>query len=980
MGALMAHVDWAASPLGPVAGWPQSLRSILSILLTSQQPILLWWGPELVQFYNDAYRPILGRSMHPAALGERGKVTWSGIWEVIEPMIATVLRGDSTMVEDGLLILDRNGYPEEGYFDYAYSPVRDESGAVGGIFAACGEMTTRVIGERRLRLLQELSIDVGASQTVTQACDRAIDTLSAAAFDVPFAAIFLTEEVGSTYLASAFGLVPADLSPAVWPLDQMAAATGPVVLTDLRAAGHVLPGGPWPEPADTAVLVPLAIRTTHNDGAVILGVSPRRALDTDYLSFLSVVAGQLGAAIANARAREDERAKATALAAVIQAKTDFVANVSHEFRTPLTLLLGPLETALAALEADSPLREGLETAHRNAQRMLRLTNTLLDFSRMEGGHLEARFEPVDLPALTSEITNAFHAVFEHSGVELIVACEPAGKTVFLAVDLWEKIVLNLLSNAYKFTFSGSVTVTTRASDGGVQLLVADTGEGIPATELPRLFERFHRVPGTRSRSHEGTGIGLALVQELVGLHGGTIEVASTPGRGTTFTVTVPLGSNHLPADQCSVSRSGPLPTTPSSLVAEALRWLPGTTDPHPAPGPLAAAHAAQLDRPCILVVDDNTDMRNYLTRVLQEHYDVRTSPDGATALEVIKTCAPQLVLTDVMMPNLNGLELTARLRADPSTAHIPVIMLSARAGPEAAVDGLGAGADDYLAKPFTTAELLARCRTSIELATLRTAALREAEHRYEREHALALQLQHALLPEALPSLHNMICAAHYQPCTEGAQIGGDWYDVIDVSAAYVVAVVGDVVGHDLRAAATMARFRNAIRAYAIEDPSPAAILNRVDQFAERLEPDFATVVVVTLDTRTGTFRYANAGHPPPLIAGPGTATRTLDEDVDPPLGLSPAPRIELSGQLLAGETLLLYTDGLIERRNESITDGIARLSQAFAALARSHPVAAIPEQLATDLIGERADDDVALLALSYVPAAARPGWVQRSPV
>lgn len=972
MGALMAQIDWAANPLGPVAEWPQSLRSTLSIMLSSQQPILLWWGPELVQFYNDAYRPILGQSLHPAALGQQGRVTWSGIWEVIGPLIDTVLGGESTLIEDGLLILDRNGYPEEGYFNYAYSPVRDDSSAIAGIFATCAETTTRVIGERRLRLLQRLSADVGGAQTVPASCDRAIKILAEASHDVPFAAIFLTDSVGRTHVASAFGLQPADLDPAAWPIHRASASTGPLVLTGLRESGRSLPGGPWPEAADNAVLISLPTRTTDHQAAVILGVSPRRALDADYLSFLSVVAGQLTAAIASAQVREEECAKAAAMTALSQAKTDFVVNVSHEFRTPLTLLLGPLETVLSDLDADSPLREKLETAHRNAQRLLRLTNALLDFSKIEDGHFEPSFELVDLSELTTEITRSFQEVFEQSSVELIVACEPATEQVFVDVDLWEKIVLNLLSNAYKFTFSGSVTVATHAGNGTTQLIVTDTGEGIPAAELPRLFERFHRVSGTRSRSHEGTGIGLALVHELVAQHGGTIDVLSTPGIGTTFTITLPLGADHLQTERDSRPRTAPLTAASRHYAAEALRWLPARPDTEPAPGPSTKSNIDQPDRPCILLVDDNADMRRYVTLVLADRYDVRTAVDGAAALVTLRTCAPDLILTDVMMPNVNGLELTSRLRADPCTAHIPVIMLSARAGPEAAVVGLDAGADDYLAKPFTTSELLARCRTNIELSQLRTAALHDAEHRYQREHAVALQLQQALLPDALPSIRNVTCAAHYQPCTEGAQIGGDWFDVIDASDAYVVAVVGDVMGHDLRAAATMARFRNAIRAYAIEDPSPAAILNRVDQFAERLESDFATVIVVTIDTRTGEFRFANAGHPPPLIVGRDSAPRTLLQDVNPPLGLSPLPRTDSRDRLLAGETLLLYTDGLIERRDETITDGLSRLTQAFGALARSHPLSAIPEQLATDLVGDRADDDVALLALSYLPAATSP--------
>ena len=969
MGALMAGLDWDLTPVGPVAEWSQNLKTVISLLLTSQQPIFVWWGPDLVQFYNDAYRPILGEKLHPAALGQRGTVTWSGIWDVIEPMINEVRQGGSTRVEDGLLVIDRNGYPEECYFDYAYSPIRDEGGDVGGIFAACGDVTTRVIGERRLRLLENLSADVNESLTVQNACERATQTLSMVTYDVPFAAIFLADDSDKLALASAVGLAPSDLMPESWPLDQVGASGPPVILRDLQESGRQLAGGPWPEPAHTVVMVALAGGTTRNDGVVLLGVSPRRALDDKYLSFLSAVASQLSAAITSARVRADNTAKAESHAALDQAKTAFVANVSHEFRTPLTLLLGPLERALARDDIDPSMREELDAANRNAQRLLRLTNAFLDFAQMEDGRLDATFEPVDLPLLTAEVTKSFQAVFEHSGVDLIVDCQQGGDPVFVDVELWEKIILNLLSNAFKFTLTGSVTVTTCVVDNYAQLSIADTGEGISAAEIPRLFERFHRVWGTRSRSSESSGIGLAFVRELVTLHGGTIVVRSTPGVGTTFIIDIPLGADHLPADQCRGPRNAlPEPSAPG-FAAEAMMWQNDDISNPDSAGsePLATNNADSEGRPIILVVDDNQDMRNYLSRVLGEHYVVHTASDGSTALASVENCKPHLVITDVMMPNIDGLELTQRLRAQPTTAHIPIIMLSARAGVEAAVDGLGAGADDYLTKPFTTAELLARCRTNIELAELRSAAISGAEQRYEQQHAIALLLEAALLPEALPTLDNLTLAAHYQAYTQNARIGGDWYDVVDLGGGNILAVIGDVVGHDLRAAATMARFRNAIRAYAIEDPSPASILNRIDQFVERLESEFATVLIITLNAHTGEFKYANAGHLPPLIAPHTGAVRALNRALYPPLGLSPQTRTEAIDQLQPGDTLLLYTDGLIERRYETITDGIARLSRAFEASAQSHATANLPQQLAEDLVSDRVDDDIAILAIAYTP-------------
>jgi PAS domain S-box-containing protein len=286
--------------------------------------------------------------------------------------------------------------------------------------------------------------------------------------------------------------------------------------------------------------------------------------------------------------------------------------------------------------------------------------------------------------------------------------------------MWEKVVLNLLSNALKFTFAGGIAVRLRQEDGSARLSVTDTGTGIPADELPRLFERFHRVADARGRSGEGSGIGLAMVRELVGLHGGTIDVDSAPGAGTTFTVTLPTGTAHLPADRLAE----PVPDAPAMspaavpIVTEALRWLP---DDDAAESPSAPPDPAAVSGR-VLVADDNADMRGYLLRLLGPRYDVRAVADGRQALDAALADPPDLVVSDVMMPELDGMGLLAALRAEPRTARVPVVLLSARAGEEAAVEGLAAGADDYLVKPFSAQELLARVRAHLELGRARRAA------------------------------------------------------------------------------------------------------------------------------------------------------------------------------------------------------------------------------------------------------------------
>src|SRR6185436_7989779 len=366
-----------------------------------------------------------------------------------------------------------------------------------------------------------------------------------------------------------------------------------------------------------------------------------------------------------------------ALAEIDRAKTAFFSNVSHEFRTPLTLLLGPTQDALAS--PDQALRgEALESVHRNALRLLKLVNALLDFSRLEAGRVEAVYEPVDLSALTRDLASGFRSAVERAGLAFHFESDEIAQPAFVDRGLWEKIVLNLLSNAFKFTFQGAISVTLRQTPGHYELAVADTGVGIPENELPHVFERFRRVEGARARTHEGSGIGLALVQELARMHGGEAAVTSAPGQGSTFTVTIPRGSAHLPAERIRAAAPDGASALPAirAFVEEAVRWADQEADVEAPPG------AAR-----ILVVDDNADMRAYLGRILGARWAVETQPDGVAALAAALARPPDLVLSDVMMPALDGFGLLDALRAEESTRHVPVVLLSARAGEEARIEG-----------------------------------------------------------------------------------------------------------------------------------------------------------------------------------------------------------------------------------------------------------------------------------------------------
>ncbi len=729
MGELMRALDWSRTALGPVETWPQSLRTTVSTCLDSRFAIVIWWGPEMVTLYNDRYIGILGEK-HPEALGMRAKEIWPYIWHIVGPMLQGVMeRAEATWSDNLLLELERNGYPEECYFTFSYSPIRDESGGVGGIFTPVQETTSQFIGERRLRTLRDLAEDarVARAQTSEEICRLAGRTLAKNPHDVPFAAFYLfsgdcseARLEGTSGIPAGAPLFPAllraeDAVSAQWPFarvfhdsdthDSGQRLTGPET-SPVPANVADVPCGAWPLPPHEVLLLPLSSAGLRI-GFAILAISPRKRLDEDYLSFLTLIGSHVTTAIVEARSLEEERNRATALAEIDRAKTTFFSNVSHEFRTPLTLMLGPLEDLLS-MESAFPPHAGalLSVAHRNGLRLQRLVNTLLDFSRIEAGRVQASYEPTELAAFTADLASSFRAAVEKAGLELIVDCPPLPEPVHVDRDMWEKIVLNLLSNAFKYTFEGSIAVRMRAKGEHTELAIEDTGTGIPEHELPHLFERFHRVEGARGRTQEGTGIGLALVAELIRLQGGAVTVDSTLGRGSTFKVSIPFGTAHLPRERVTPARAQVSAVSSTALhvesfIEEVAGWLPranslaaasaGNTS-MPERTASITATARKPSRPAVLVADDNADMRDYISRLLAGQYEVHAVTNGEEALAAVIGDAPDLVLSDVMMPGLDGFALIRALRQNPATSAIPVILLSARAGEESRVEGLDAGA------------------------------------------------------------------------------------------------------------------------------------------------------------------------------------------------------------------------------------------------------------------------------------------------
>jgi signal transduction histidine kinase len=695
-------------------------------------------------FYNDGYIPILGVTKHPGWLGRSGKECWKEIWSTVGPMLEGVFEtGVATWSEDLLLVMDRNIPREENYFTFSYSPIRDDAGKVPGIFCACYESTEQVVRGRRLQTLRDLGRTVIDVKSAEEACEAAARTLEVNPHDVPFALLYLLEDgfqngaqnarlIATTGFKETSETIPEQVAleeSSVWPFLEVFKTGSGGIVTGLTTRFGALPGGPWPDSPEAAYVLPIAapgkIKPT---GFLVAGLSPRRVVDADYRSFFDLIAGHVGTAIANARAYQEERKRAEALAEIDRAKTAFFSNVSHEFRTPLTLMLGPLEEAVLETRLLPDVRERLDGAHRNSIRLLKLVNTLLDFSRIEAGRIEAVYERVDLCALTRELASVFRSAVEKAGLSLVIDCEPVSTPVYVDREMWEKIVFNLVSNAFKFTFEGEIAVALKEKGDRVELSVSDTGTGIPEAELQHLFERFHRVKGARGRSYEGSGIGLALVQELVKLHHGSVGVVSEVERGSTFTVSIPTGMNHLPADRLGAGKT--LVSTNlrgEAYVEEAAKWLPLTGDSIASVSEPEISEADAV-RPRILLADDNADMRDYVRRLLANKFDVEAVGDGEAALEAARAGQFDLVLSDVMMPKLDGFGLLHALRSDDKTRTIPVILLSARAGEESRVEGMGAGADDYLVKPFSARELLARVESHVNLQRERKRSEEKLEH------------------------------------------------------------------------------------------------------------------------------------------------------------------------------------------------------------------------------------------------------------
>ncbi len=699
-----ASFDWSGTPLGAPALWPESLRTTVATVLRGRFPMCLEWGDSFVLIYNDAYIDILG-AKHPALALPVSEV-FPEIWDAVaEHHLAVLHGGGSQYQEDVPFVIERGVGLEEQYFTFSWSHVAPgpTDTSPGGILSLLSARTREVVGARRLAVLNLLTNRASGQVEPRAAVSGCLEVLSGGASDLVYGGFYAIDDLGDITAGDSFGVPPSRL-PADGEAPQVVIDCARTAVTTIDAAG---------DGSDIPALVALPIRARDRvAGTLLLAPHPLRPLDLEHRQWLGLVAEQVGRMLSLATARSDEQARLSALAEIDAAKSDFLSNVSHEFRTPLTLLTGPLEDALATPSAGLS-RAQMEVMHNSGRRLLRLVDALMDVARMDVEPREARIAPVDLTTLTHDLALPFELVATRAGLMLTTALDEIG-VVASDPELWECIVINLVANAIKYTPAGLVEITLVLEEDEVVLRVSDSGVGIEASQHQRIFERFHRVLGPDAKTIEGTGLGLSLVADAARTLGGAVSVTSETASGSTFTVRVPL--RHASPDELPITHSIEGATT---LARDLASVLPPSAIGSATGDSESTTPKRDDSLPVILVVDDNAAMRDRVAHVLAPLGRVIACGDGVEALETISSRQIDLVVTDVAMPRLDGLALVERLRADERNAAVPVVVLSARAGAAAATSALELGADDYVVKPFASADLLARCRSTLALARLR---------------------------------------------------------------------------------------------------------------------------------------------------------------------------------------------------------------------------------------------------------------------
>jgi signal transduction histidine kinase/CheY-like chemotaxis protein len=690
MGALMRSRDWTTSPLGAPATWPDTLKSAVATCLSSHFPMVIWWGPELLMLYNDAWQPILGDTKHPSGLGRPGAESWPETWPIVRVQFENALKGIASWSEDLLLASDRHGFLEECYFTYSHSPLRDASGRVVGVCSVVSETTSRVLNERRLRVLRDLSnatIDATSeSASAQRVCTKLVELLCRGNPDVPFAIQYLTDAGGSACLCASAG-IDDRLFPAVigagetdsWGIAQSLRSRTPVT-TDAPSVAGGLPGGVWPEPTNRIMSLPLSRsdRSTSPCGALLVGINSRLRLDQPYEDFLKLAAAQLASAVSALQLLENERLARAEAERSARVKDEFLAMVSHELRTPLNAVIGWTEILKRDL-ADPVLASSAVTIiERNARRQARLISDLLDISLITSGSMRLEVQPIDLRVVIDAAIEAVAPAAAEKRVTLEPRLAAQSRTIHGDPVRLQQVVWNLLVNAIKFTpTAGRVEIALTTAGANAELRVTDTGEGIDPSVMPHIFEGFRQADASPARRHGGLGLGLTIVKQFVELHGGHVSAESKgQGHGTTFIVRLPYGDSER--------------LLPSGSARAAVK---------------ATVEPAQLRNTRILVIDDDRDAVRMMRRFIEDASGhVRTASTAKQALDILTRETFDVIVSDIAMPGGDGYDLIDEIRR--RGVATPAVALTAFAHADDRKRALARGYQAHIAKPVDPVELL----------------------------------------------------------------------------------------------------------------------------------------------------------------------------------------------------------------------------------------------------------------------------------
>ncbi len=653
-------------------------------------------------------------------------------------------------------------------------------------------------------------------------------------------------------------------------------------------------------------------------------------------------------------------------------KSNFFANISHEIRTPLTLILSPVESVLQGDYGDHIDKKFFENLHRNAIRLLKLINNLLDFSKIEAGRMNLKIQEMDVVLYIKNYISSVHSAAESKEITLDFSSLNKETVLFIDIEKFDKIIMNLFSNALKFTEKGgSIKISIRDDDKNCFIEFIDTGIGIPSDKLESIFDRFSQADTDSTRKFEGTGIGLALAKEFVELHDGFIIAKSKyiedykNDHGTTFTVTIPKGKEHFQnKENIQFVKSTELE---ESVTDHRFSGMSELNELRQETEIVKSEFVSNKTKINILVVEDNQDMRNFLNFLLKDLYNVHLAINGEEGLKFAYEIKPDLIVSDVMMPIMNGYEMTKRIKENDEIKRIPVILLTAKAEISNKIEGLEYGADDYLTKPFNSKELLTRIKTHLKNYEYEKIIL-ERNEVMEDELETARLLQQKLLPDRIPEISGYNSHVTYIPMDK---VGGDFYDYKE-NGNIIELFIADVSGHGLPGAFLSMIAKMTLESITTRKSTTSALYIINDIICKStVKNNYITTFYCLIDKHTNIMRYCNAGHFPPLIY-----RKKSDEFIElntkgTALGWFKSMKLEEKEiQLKPGDRLLLYTDGITECMD---TKRVEFGNERFKDYIKSN-IDLAPEKFTQDLLyllrkltgSEAFDDDLCLIVFDVM--------------